>query len=252
MGLAMRFNMRIIACVALASIAITAVVASSFSKPKSLSVPSLSPSPTPSPASTVPHIFDVDLTYAYVGKINVSEHSHFGMGVHSANLYPALIHFNCTYIGDREEPWDIKFEGYLVRLASDTGTSAEYKAYQGFEFNESSDPFVDLPDADSIVFGPLLPPNESLYIQFSDSGSFTSGDSDFGLWSNGPPNTITLTLYRIGWWNVKNGLVSIVGNPEREEVLFQVQLEGFTDGFLYNKLVPENKLAELDPFEPPL
>jgi hypothetical protein len=61
---------------------------------------------------------------------------------------------------------------------------------------------------------------------------------------------ITLTLQRAGWWTVKDGSVSIAANPERDEILLQVQLEAFGDGFLYNKLVPEEKLAQINPFDP--
>jgi hypothetical protein len=87
-------------------------------------------------------------------------------------------------------------------------------------------------------------------LRITDSTSFTSGSSSLGLWSNGEPSTITLTLQRVGWWTAKNGSVSTITNLESDEVLLQVQLEVFGDGFLYNKLVPEDKLAQIDLFAP--
>ena len=58
-----------------------------------------------------------------------------------------------------------------------------------------------------------------------------------------------------GWWTSKAepmATVSTVRNPLADEVLMQVQLEALGDGFLYNKIVPENVLAGMDPFNPPV
>jgi hypothetical protein len=110
-----------------------------------------------------------------------------------------------------------------------------------------------MPKADTVSLRANITVNESfLGLRITDSASYTSGSSSLGLWSSGAPSTITLTLQRVGWWTVKDGSVSIAANPERDEVLLQVQLEAFGDGFLYNELVPEEKLAQIDPFDPPL
>jgi len=250
-GMAMRFSVKIIAIAVLALALVSAALfALSFSpQPASWSIPS----PTPTPASSVSHMFDVDLVYAYVGKLNVTEHSHFGMEVHSANLYPVFIYINCTYLGTpNNESCDAKFEGYLVQLVSDTGVSASYTTYQGVELNESSYAWPAMPDADAIELCFNLTASESFLGRITDSGSFTSGDSSLGLWGNGPPSTITLSLQRIGWWTVKDGSISTISSPTSDDVLLHVQLEPFGDGFLYNKLVPENKLTEMDPFDPPV
>lgn len=246
----MRLGVKIVACAALAlAIATAAVVALTFSpKPANWTAPS----PTAAPASSSSQMFDVDLVYAYVGKINVAEHSHFGMKVHSANLYPALIYLNYTYLGNPfNEPYDAIFEGYIIQLLTDTGVTASYTAYQGLELNQSSSAWSAMPSADTICLSTNMTVNESfLGLRITDSGSFTSGNSSLGLWSRGPPSAIALTLRRVGWWTVKDGSISTVSNPKGDEVLLQVQLEAFGDGFLYNKLVPENKLTQIDPFDP--
>ena len=234
----MRFSVKIIACVALAAaIVTTAFVALAF---------------FPLPESSVSHMFDVDLVYAYVGKINVTEHSHFGMDMHPVNLYPAFIILNYTYRGmPNNEPFDAEFEGYLVRLVSDTGVSSSYTAYEGLELGQSSSIMPAMPKADTVSLRANITVNESfLGLRITDGASFTSGSSSFGLWSSGAPSKITLTLQRVGWWTVKDGSVSITANPENDEVLLQVQLEVFGDGFLYNTLVPEDKLAQIDLFAP--
>jgi hypothetical protein len=136
-GVAMRFSVKIIACVALVAVIVTAaLVTLAFFPP---------------PESSVSHMFDVDLVYAYVGKINITEHSHFGMNVHSANLYPVFIVINYTYRGmPGNEPYDAKFEGYLVKLVSDTGVSASYTAYEGLELSQSSSVMPAMPNADTV------------------------------------------------------------------------------------------------------
>jgi hypothetical protein len=237
-------KVRAITYVVLASaIIITAAVALSHSPPQNLN----GPSPTPAP-----HMFDVNLVYAYVGKVNVTEHSHFGMDVHNANLYPALIYINYTYLGIPDnETCDAKFEGYSIELASDTGTKAEYTAYQGVEFNQSTYALPPMPEATDIELGVNSAVNSTILGRITDSGSFTSGESSLGLWIDGSPTGITLTLRRIGWWTVKDGSLTTSDNPQRDEVLLQVQLETFGEGFLYNKMVPQNQLAGMDPFNPP-
>jgi hypothetical protein len=100
-----------VACVVLA----LAMVSAAFF------VLSFSLQPATAPVSSVSQMFDVDLVYAYVGKTDVTNHSHFGMEMHPVNLYPAFIYLNYTYLGNtNNEPYDAKFEIYLVQLISDT------------------------------------------------------------------------------------------------------------------------------------
>jgi len=198
-------------------------------------------------------MFEVDLVYAYVGKVNVTEHSHFGMDVHNANLYPALIYINYTYLGiPNNEACDAKFEGYLVELASDTGRTTEYTSYHGVGFNESFYTWSAMPEANEVIIGFSSAMGESSLGRVTDSGSFTSGESSLGLWTDGSPTSVTLTLRRLGWWTVKDGSITSSDSPQRDEVLLQVQLETFADGFLYNKMVPQNQMTGMDPFNPPI
>ncbi len=240
-----KLSVKIIACAVLASaFIITAAVALSFSPPQNLN----GPSPTPAP-----HVFDVNLVYAYVGKVNVTEHSHFGMEVHNVNLYPALIYINYTYLGIPDnETCDAKFEGYSLELASNTGTTVEYTAYQGVEFNQSTYALPPMPEATDIELGVNSAINSTCLGRVTDSGSFTSGESSLGLWTDGSPTGITLTFRRIGWWTVKDGSITSADNPQKDEVLLQVQLGIFGEGFLYNKMVPQNQLTGMDPFNPPI
>jgi len=205
-------------------------------------------------------MFRTDLVYAYVGPLNYnSTHSHFGMEMHPVNAYPVYILLNFTYLGNPEnEPYDMKLEGYLVELKTDTGTTASYIEYYGTNLNPSCDgaPMIP-PDSPSdpvqtVGFGFNLVINSSFWgLRITDSASFISGNSSLGLWSNGVPNAIDITLRRIGWLTVQSDSTSSVPNPTSDVILLNVKLEKFGDGFLYNKLVPQDQLARMNPFSPP-
>jgi hypothetical protein len=246
----MRFSGKIIACIVL----VLAIVSAAFF------VLSFSLQLATAPVSSVSQMFDVDLVYAYVGKTDVTNHSHFGMEMHPVNLYPAFIYLNYTYLGNpNNEPYDAKFEIYLVQLISDKGVSANYTASQGTNFNQSYSDLPAIPPSPTSSSGGATGFNFNLTIngsflgiRITDASSFTSKNSSLGLWSSGPPSAITLKVRRIGWLTVKGGSTLTVNNPVSDKVLLQVQLEKFRDGFLYNKLVPENNLTQMDPFHPPV
>jgi hypothetical protein len=60
--------------------------------------------------------------------------------------------------------------------------------------------------------------------------------------------TLSITVYRIGWvtFSGNSTAVTLADN----EVVDQIQLEKFGDGWLYNTLVPEDELAEIDLLHP--
>jgi len=244
------------------AILMTAVTALSFSaKPQTLSTPS--PKPTPIPAVSISHMFDVDVVYAYMGPnyIPPYDHGHFGMNQHYAGgtNYPGLVILNYTYLGDPfDDQSDIVFEGCSLEFLSDSGLSVTCKSYVATNFNQSN-PDPELPgmlpseEAMSITAHLNLAVGDS-FLESSGTGLLTSIGT-LALWENGSPTNITLTLRREGWWTSKAdplATVNTVRDPEADEVLMQVQLETFGDGFLYNKIVPQNQLAGMDPFNPPI
>jgi hypothetical protein len=46
-----------------------------------------------------------------------------------------------------------------------------------------------------------------------------------GLWSNGTPNTVTVTVQRAGWLIFQGNQTSSVINPEVNEVIQQIPLQ---------------------------
>lgn len=206
------------------------------------------PNPTETPTETAPvsvsNLFGAELKYVYVGPTNSTGegHDHFGFGIptYPSNYYPVTVALNLTFLGNPEnEPFDEKFEGYLVKFFADTGAEASYLGWLGTNFNLSysnlPSPFPGSPSGppQSVSFWVNLTVNESKMLLISDGGSYGSAPGSLGLWSNGAPNTITVTVQRAGWVTVCGKLTSTLTNPAGDVILQQVQLEKSGDGFLF-------------------
>jgi hypothetical protein len=190
------------------------------------------------------NLYDAVFTYVIVNRTSSTGegHDHFGFGVdtYPSTLYPAFAVLNLTYLGNpQNEPWDLKFEGYLVNYTADTGVKEVYLGWFGTNYNPSSSyPPMAFPGSPK---GP--PQSESFHFnltmghlvqgQTPNSVSYGSGNSSLGLWSNGTPNTITVTIQRAGWVTVKGTVPTTITNPSRDVVLQQIQLIKSGDGFVF-------------------
>jgi hypothetical protein len=215
-------------------------------------------------------MFNVSVMYAYAGPTNITTSANpiqdFPIKtLNAASLYPSIIYLNFTFVsGAGSESCDAKFEAYLIQFQTDTGLNESYAYYEGTNFSPSlgtgampNPTFNDLIDMGpesgigtgaGFVFN--LTPNESVWGRVSSSGSFQSGPSGLGLWSAGQPNTISVSVRRLGW-------LTYTGNSAQttfaaDDVIAQVQLERFGNGFLYNTVVPEDSLSQIDFFSPPI
>jgi hypothetical protein len=229
--------------------------------------------PTPTPTITQGETgskpqFDVEVAYAYVGPGDSSSHSHFGTPMYPVTLYPSVIYFNFTHVSSAEtESCDAKIEVYLIRISSDKGPTENYTFSEGTNYNPSFDPhMLTSTNIDPLIetmidtrttsgggdeFSFNLTTNKSfLGGSIGSYGSYGSGTSGFGLWSAGQPDAIFVSVRRLGWITL-NGTSTFATFASAEDIV-QVQLEKFGDGFLYNKIVPEDKLSQIDPFHPPI
>ena len=144
---------------------------------------------------------------------------------------------------------DAIFENYQVEILSDKGSIGNVtfgvyancnssEPYQNFHFyrdqwfdaNFTKDGFVTYwrEDGTSITFktGAGLDWNKSL----------------------GEPEKLFISVRRQGWVILNNNsTTAYLADPEP---ILQIQLEKFGDGFLYNNLIPENELSQIDPFIP--
>ena len=78
---------------------------------------------------------------------------------------------------------------------------------------------------------------------------FFVGDKTTCVPNFGEPETVFVRVSRLGLVTLKDGSsdVSVLSEPE---VVAEAKLEKFGDGFLYNSIIPEDQLAEINLFEP--
>ena len=223
----------------------------SSSPSTSTPTPSASPQPVEAVPSSLSNLYDAELTYVHVGPTTSTGegHDHFGFGVETypSNYYPVTIVFNLTYLGNpANEPFDEKFEGYLVTLSADTGVTASYIGWFGTNLNQSCS---SLPSGGFTGGSPSGPPqhvsfkfnltlNQSFLSSLSDAGSYGSSPGSLGLWSNGAPNGITVTVQKTGWVTIDGESTSTLTNPANDVVLQQVQLEKAGDDFIFGSQPP--------------
>jgi hypothetical protein len=188
-------------------------------------------------------LFDAELTYAQVGISNSTgtSHDHFGFGIesHFTKLYAAEVSFRLTYLGNPEnEPWDVKFEGYRVNFTSDTGVTKSYLGWYGTNYALSENMpnrFPDVPDAVQARLNMALNQTIVVPLNHGDYGNSSSA----GLWAQGTPNTVTVTVQRAGWVTTNGSTVTNFVNPAAGEIIQQIQLEKSGDRFVFGTAPPK-------------
>lgn len=264
--------MKVVALIAVATILSTSLAIAASSIPLSSPVPDGTDLNHLSSAQVAASIsqFSIDISYAYVGPapLNTSYFdSKFNQTMYLANQYPSLVRLNITRIpGDQFSSCDAGVEVYGIKIAANSGAN-EYHAYGAGTNYKSS-----FSQSDEVAMGQYVNDLVDCNLYNSISGSFdfnwtantsilslTIGsvgwytnipNSGAGLSSEGIPRSISVTVYRIGYVTTKNGLVSIYKDTGTDNVKACVQLSNYKDGFLYNKLVPAEKLPQTNLFEP--
>jgi hypothetical protein len=183
-----------------------------------------------------------------------------------ADKYPSSVFLNVTRLpGVQIASCDAVVEVYGVKISTDTGP-IEYHAYFiGTNYNPSfwrSDfsnlvPYVsDLVDHGiySEITGGFVfnwTANTSIFSHTIGSiGAYTNRPSNYtGLWSAGKPNDISVTVYRIGYVTITNGSVSLFSDVITSATAV-VHASSNGNGLLYNKILPAEKLAQVDSFHP--
>jgi hypothetical protein len=61
--------------------------------------------------------------------------------------------------------------------------------------------------------------------------------------------TLTITIYRKGWTTFTGN--STIFTSANNEIVDQIQLDKYGDGFLYNDMIPEDELSTIDLWNPP-
>ena len=224
-------------------------------------------------------LFGVEVTYAYIEQITGTYVPYGGFlpdsdnpnatepGIPRVNYFVA---FNFTRLSEEFDPCDAKFMVYLIKFYSDKGFVGNLGRWEGIIYNSD---LVRLRrsenETDESIFyysdlsWEIFRSDEFFgdYRPFGGGGSYGKwdvGDSkgcgmsgvslDWGS-SFGDPETMFVSVSLLGWVSLKGNSTDtvILGEPE---VVAEVQLEKFGDGFLYNTLIPEDELSDFDPLNP--
>jgi hypothetical protein len=215
--------------------------------------PTIAPAPSASPENIKTenadalNLFKAELEYVFVSGTNRTEqhHDHFGFGFNSTyTYYPVEMVLNLTYRGNpTNEPYDAKIEGYLINFKAGTGATASYMGYFGTNLNPIYEPASQNPMNLPFVISSLKISGFSLRLNLTANESFLGehvfssgeGNSGLGVWSNGTPTTVTVTLQRVGWIIFDDGSAWFEENPAKSVILQQIELERDETGFLYKR-----------------
>jgi hypothetical protein len=231
-------------------------------------------------------LLDVEATYAYIEKITGTYVPHGGFlpdsqnpnatepGIPRVNYFVA---FNFTRLSEEFDPFhainpcDARYAVYLIKFYSDTGFIGKLAEVQGIIYN--SDLLPLRPSENETYEGSIFSSNPIWDIvkrdEFFGNHRPLGGSGSFGKWdvgetrrcgmsgvsdewgsAFGEPEMIFVSVSLLGWLTITGNFTDtiVLGEPE---VVAEVQLEKFGDGFLYNKLIPEDELSEFDPdFDP--
>ena len=181
-------------------------------------------------------VFDAELTYAFTGRTNATGegHDHFGWGIQTypSDYYPVTAILNLTYRGNPEnKDYDLICEGYMVNSTADTGASVSVLGWLGTNYNASSKfptmTFRDSPwrHISSMYFKFNMSTGDTSFLRATDGGTFSSVNGTLGLWSNGSPNMVTVTVQRAGWLTFRGNETFSVINPDVNTVMHAKTLQ---------------------------
>ena len=201
-------------------------------------------------------LFSVDVAYAYIERQNTSTvPSPDNINETITRDIPVVcytIGLNFTRLSEEVDICDAKVEVYRIEVYSNERFIGNLLKYEGLIHNQSiiGQPLRFFPDFDSNPFyedsisgggggaTTRWPIGESR-VTFSGGGGTT--------WARtfGEPETIFITVTRLGWVMLTGNSTEAVVLSE-PEVVAEVQLEKYRDGFLYNNLISEDQLSQLD------
>ena len=119
------------------------------------------------------------------------------------NVYPVTAYVELTYLGKPQDaPWDMLIESFSVKVSSDTGLSASYTAVMGTNVKDTTLHAHDPPPSmymgvSRVGFHMNMTAGQQAKLQMGDD-LYSNSPGNSGLWQNGPPNTLTVTLLRGG------------------------------------------------------
>lgn len=211
--------------------------------------------------------FNLDATYAFVGEgiPNATITDSQGILLHPISQYPSAVYFNVTRPTVENGVCDAILEVFNVTIVSDKGPAEKFVFFTGTNYNPSfsdtklntlTEGIYDLFDENSIngvngMFYFNWTQDESfLSPKVGSFGTYTSYKNDLGIWSAGKPNTILVTVHRIGRVTMTNETLLVQPDIISTNYKSQVQLQEDSDGFIKNDLLPLSELSQKNKFQP--
>ena len=204
--------------------------------------------------------FNLTIPYAYIGNyLDNSSETNRTTILHArdanSNWVPIVfqIAFKATPNFDpKAVASDAIFEYYLIEIFSEKGfiENVPYAAYASCNTSKPWGVFLfsryNWFDSNSSD-----PPLDAWGVSGSANGTSLGLKAGPGLdWNRslGQPESMFLTVRRQGWVILNsNSTTARLADPE---VILQIQLEKFGDGFLHNEVIPEDEMAQTDPLYP--
>lgn len=220
----------------------------------------------PLDTTTEPQQFSLNLVYAYVGEgpENDSFTDSEGNTLPAVSQYPSAVYFNVTRSFAENMDCDAIIEVYAVKLASNKGPCENFIYFAGTNFKQSFSEtelqiltegiynLFDINYVDAVTgnFYFNLTVNDSfLSAKIGSAGVYTNYLNGQGLWSEGRPNSLSITFNRIGYVTINNEVISLHLDASVNNRTM-VQLQNHNDGFLKNEIIPIDELSQRNQFQP--
>jgi len=188
-------------------------------------------------------LFGIDVTYGYAESRNTDSRSEDG------RVFQLVV--NYTLLSE-VDPCDAVYEVHQIEVYSDEGPIGTLVKAQGIMFNHSTSTLkqgICLTFDEFAEYGDVSPGASGCWPVNMSALLFFVGDKTSCVLSFGEPDAVFVRVSRLGLVTLKDGSsdVAVLSEPE---VVAEVQLDKFGDGFLYNSIIPEEKLVEVDLFNP--
>ncbi|MFZ7138329.1 MAG: hypothetical protein ACOWW1_07920 [archaeon] len=218
-----------------------------------LATPLLYPASVIAP-TTGSKMFDVDISYVYLERQNSTLiHRASEPTIIDVPSTKSLFALNFTQTSENIPTCDAILEVYQIQIKSEEGLLDTLGNCQGMEIENASRYSDTL--MNEFYGDKTNVPNSFSIVAYSD-WAITKSRLDIGshgspqLWDYGSePESLTVSVYRLGWFIVtgESSEAVILSDPE---VVVEVQLEKYNEGYLYNSVIPEDQLDQIDLLAP--
>jgi hypothetical protein len=211
--------------------------------------------------------FSLNIAYSYVGQgpSNASYISETGAIMSPISLNPSSTILNISRLSEaKTASADALVELYSIEVTADNGLTESFCYFIGTNNKPSfsnAELSALLAHVDDFTIGekyyvvagdfPFNMTEKSSFVStpIGSYGCYSTGYSTDGLWNLGTPKTISVSTQRIGSLEINDGSVSVHKETNDNEKT-SIQLYNQQTGFLFNNLIDNSKLEQVNIFYP--